>query len=208
MTMTELADLILARMYDLAQKQGYSEDFDINAIAQEFGETDTHKVSNAARVLEGHGWIDATFEYGGGIHAFLTGPGSIAVEQGGTTGVIHAFRQNPRRFLVVDRSTHYHGPITGQNIAINAQVGSQSATFSTLSPDVVALMDRIITELKQATELAEDDRREYLDDIQRLRSELQRRTPRVVIVSSILETLGNVATIHPWVKQLWALFPK
>jgi hypothetical protein len=129
MTMTELADLILTRMYDLAQTQGYAEQFDVRAIAREFGEHEYMKVFNASKVLEDKGWILANFTMDEGIHAFLTGEGSIAVERGGITGIIHAFRQNPRRFLVVDQSTHYHGPISGQNIALNSQVGSVSSNY-------------------------------------------------------------------------------
>src|SRR5918999_5473542 len=107
MTLTELADLILTRLHDLAQTQCYAEEFDVRAIAQEFGEHEYMKVFNASKVLEGKGWILPDYPVGGDIRAFLTGKGSIAVEQGGLTGIIQAFRQNPRRFLVVDQSTHY-----------------------------------------------------------------------------------------------------
>jgi hypothetical protein len=202
MTMTDLADLILTRMHDLAQTQGYAEQFDVRAIAREFGEHEYMKVFNASKVLEGKGWILADYDVGEGIHAFLTGPGSIAVDQGGTTGIIHAFRQDPRRFLVVDRSTHYHGPISGQNLAINSQVGSQSSTFSSVPREVVDMLGRISDQLRRSAELDEAHRHELLNDVQTLLSELQRATPRAGIVRDILSTLANVATIHPWAIQL------
>jgi hypothetical protein len=46
MTTIELAELILARLYDLAESQGHGEQFDVKAIAREFGETDYGKVAS------------------------------------------------------------------------------------------------------------------------------------------------------------------
>jgi hypothetical protein len=210
MRMTELADLILVRMHDLAQAQGYAQAFDLIAIAHEFGVADNHKVNNAAKVLDGRGLISADFLYGGGVCAFLTGEGSVAVEQGGITGIIHAYRHNPQRYLVsvVDRSTHINAPLSTGNIAINSQVGSQSATSSALSPEVLDLLDRISNQLRQSAELAEARRRDLLDDIQTLCLELQRAAPRTGMIHELLSPLANIATISDLVIQLYPYLPK
>jgi hypothetical protein len=213
MTTTELAELILARMHDRAQVQGYAQEFDLIAIAHEFGVADNHKVNNAAKVLDGRGLISAGFLYGGGVCAFLTGEGSIAVEQGGTTGIIHAYRHNPQRYLVsvVDHSTHsthINAPLSADNIAINAQMGSQSATSSALSPEVLDLLDRISHQLRQSAELTEARRRELLDDIQTLCLELQRAAPRTGMIHELLSPLANIATISDLVIQLYPYLPK
>ena len=205
MTMTELADLILTRMHDLAQTQGYAEQFDVRAIAREFGEHEYMKVFNASKVLEGEGWILADYDVGEGIHAFLTGPGSMAVEQGGITGIIHAFRRNPQQYLIalVDQRTQNinYGSISasGQNIAINAQVGSQSSTSSNVPHEIIDLLGHISEQLRQSDETR---RHELLDDVQTLLSEFKRATPRAGIVRDILSTFANVATVHPWAVQL------
>ena len=195
-------------MYDLAQRKGYSEPFDVRAIAREFGENESMKVFNAGKLLEQRNWIIARFDMGGGIDAWLTGEGAVAVEQGGLPGIIPEFRRDPARFLVVDHSTHYHGAISGHNIAINSHVGSQSSTSSTLFKEVFTFLNQILTELKQANRLAEADRQDLLDDLQKLRSELQRPTRRAGIIREILSTLANVAEISDLVLKLSPHLPK
>ena len=44
-------------MYDRAQKRGYEEEFDVQAIAREFGENDYMKVLNAGKILEKRGFV-------------------------------------------------------------------------------------------------------------------------------------------------------
>jgi hypothetical protein len=210
LTMTQLADLILAGLYDRAQIQGYSEDFNVRAIAQEFGETDYGKIYNAAKSLENRNWIIGHFTYPDGIHASLTGDGAMAVEQGGSTGIIPEYRRNPERFLVVDRSTHFHGAFSGQNVAINSEVGAQSVTSSAsaLSPEVATLLDQIFTQLQHAASVNEADRQALLNDLQTLRSEMQRPARRSGMITDLLTSLGSVAEIANLVLQLTAFLPK
>ncbi len=104
----------------------------------------------------------------------------------------------------VDQSTHFHGSISGSNVAVHSQVGSQP---STLSPDQNALIDRISSLLAQDQEVAEAQRHELLDDIRNLRAELQRARPRGGIVREILATLGDIASICGLVIQLQQSLP-
>jgi hypothetical protein len=130
MTMTQLAELILTRMYDRAQTQGYEEHFDVRAIAQELGEIDYTKVYRASQVLEQDGLIRADYDVGNGVHAFLAGRGAIAVEHGGHTGILPQFRRNPQRFLtpIVDQRVQNinYGSVTGQHVNFVARIESQS----------------------------------------------------------------------------------
>jgi hypothetical protein len=195
-------------MHDRAQKRGYEEEFDVQAIAREFGENDYMKVLNAGKILEKRGFVIANFDAGQGIHAWLTGEGSLAVEQGGLTGIIHEFRRSPANFLVMDHSTHIHG--SSQNIAINSQLGSQSITSSTsaLSPEVADLLDRIAMQLREATRVSETDRQALLNDLLTLRSELQRPTRRWGVIGDLLDSLANVAEISGLVMQLTGWLPR
>jgi predicted nucleotide-binding protein len=94
----EIAELILFRLYELAEKESHSELFSINDIAAEFGVTDKTKVLNIAKLLENRGLIVAAHTFGGS-HAMISGEGALLVESGGQTGVIQKFRGNPGDFL-------------------------------------------------------------------------------------------------------------
>jgi hypothetical protein len=133
------------------------------------------------------------------------GRGAHAVEQGGLTGIISEYRRDPKRFLVVDRSTNFYGPISGQNIAIQSDVGSQSTTSSSVSPEVMSLLDQISAQLQQAASVSEADRQVLLNDVQTLRSELQRPRQRRGMISDLLSSLGSVAEITSLVMQVMQL---
>jgi hypothetical protein len=92
-----------------------------------------------------------------------------------------------------DQSTHYHN-ISGGNVAINSQVGSQSFTPSP-THDVIELLNRISSQLAQDSELVEVRRQELLNDVRTLRSELERATPRQGFIRDILSTFGDVSSI-------------
>jgi hypothetical protein len=205
MTTTQLTELLLLRLYDLANSRGHGEPIDLAAVAEEFGETDQMKVYTAGTILQSRGLIRAAFRYGGAIDAWITGDGELFVEQGGTTGVISAFRRDPSGFVSVDQSTHFHGPVSGSNVAVHSQVGNQS---SPIPRDLTDFIDRIDGTLRQDLSLAEAQRRELFDDVQTLRDELQRQKPRSGILREILSTLADVSSVAGLVIQLLPLLPK
>jgi len=94
----EAAELILFRLYELAEKESHSELFSINDIAADFSVTHKTKVLNIAKLLENRGLIVAAHTFGGS-YAMISGEGALLVESGGQTGVIQKFCQNPGNFL-------------------------------------------------------------------------------------------------------------
>ena len=205
MKTTELAELILLRLYDCAQSEGYDRTYELQIIAAEFGEADQMKVFNVAKFLEGKKLIRTSSAHNRGIRAAITGCGDMVVEQGGTIGVISAFRSNPGDFSVsVDQSTHFHAPISGSNVAVHSQGGSQSVP---LSSELSGILDRIVHQLIQDSELAEVQRHELLADVRTLSDELQRVKPRDGIIRGILATLGDVASIPGLIIQVRPYLP-
>ena len=95
----ELAELVLLRLYDLAEKEGHLRFFSVNDIAAEFGVADKAKVLNIAKLLENRGLIQAAHTFGGS-NAMISGEGALLVESGGQTGAIQKFRGSPGDFLV------------------------------------------------------------------------------------------------------------
>ena len=194
---TKLHELILTRLYDFAESHGYGEICKLNDLAAEFGETDRAKVYFIAKDLERCGWIEPDYTMDG-TYAFLKSEGARVVEHGGTTGVMSAFRRDPERFSV-DQSTHFHGPVSGSNVAVHSQGISQSLA---LPRELVEIFDRIDATLSHDLSLAEARRRELYVDVRTLRDELQREKPRGEMVRGLLGTLSDVSSISGLAIQL------
>lgn len=97
MTNTEFAELLLLRLYDLAESEGYAHLHDLMAIARQLGVTDDVKVLRIGKTLADRGLIQEAFTHDG-LDACISGAGALLVEQGGSTGIIGAFRQAPGRY--------------------------------------------------------------------------------------------------------------
>jgi hypothetical protein len=204
MTTTQLIELLLLRLYDSASARGRGEPVDLAAVAAGLGETDPMKVYNAGKALESRGLIRAAFRYGGAaggpIDAWITGDGELLVEQGGTTGIIADFRRNPQRFMVsIDQSTHFHGTVSNSNIAAHSQVRTQSLA---LPQEQLEIIDRMADTIQKDSLLAEDQRRDLLEDVRTLRGEIQRLKPRGGLIRDLLGTLSDVSSIAGLIIQL------
>ena len=202
MTNTELAELFLLRLYDLAEAGGYSRFHSLDEIAHEFGVTDRMKVFNIGKSLENRGLITPAFTHDGSS-ACINGDGALFAEQGGSTGVIAAFRRDPGRFLIsVDQSTHFHGAVSGSNIAIHSDVESQQAALPAGVENVLkAIADRLTAD----SSLDERRRGELQRDVEAIRSELYRSQPRRGVLRELLGTLADVSSIGQFVIQLQPL---
>ena len=103
MKSTELAELFLTRLYDLAEAKGHHNFFSLDEIAAEFGENDGAKVMGIAKHLESQGLVKAALSTGGSS-AHITGTGSVFVEQGGRTGIIQKYREARNQVPMSDPS--------------------------------------------------------------------------------------------------------
>jgi hypothetical protein len=206
MTTTQLAELLLLRLYDSANASGRDTELDLTAAAAEVGETDQMKVFNIGKMLESRGLIRASFHVGGAIRAWITGDGELLVEQGGTTGIIADVRRNPQRFMVaIDQSTDFHGAVSNSNVAAHSQIGTQSLSSPREQTEII---DRIAATIQKDLSLADEQRRELLDDVRTLHDELQRQRPRGGLIRELLGTLADVSSIAGLVIQLQPFLPK
>lgn len=201
MTMTELSELLLVRLYDLANEKNSSDLHDLNKLAEGFGESDRHKVEQAAHVLDNRGLISVSFNMVT-TNARITGEGSLFVEQGGQTNVIPRYRENPSSFTVVDNSTHFHGTVSGSNVAVGATNVSQSIDNS----QTATLLNEIHETLVNDQSLDDTAKADLLIDVETLRAELARSEPRPGVLKAISTTLGNVVSIAAAVAKLVVLF--
>ncbi len=206
MTNTQLAELLLVRLYDLAEAEGHGRWHSLNEIAAEFSVTDKEKVFNIADALERRGLIQATFMHGPAVSACITGEGTLFVEQGGDTGVIKTYRENPQIFnIAIDQSTHFHAPIAGSNVAVHSGSANQNLAQSS---EILAILADIEASIRETSGIPEERREEALGDVAILRSELTRKRPRRPIVEAVLATLGDLSSITSLLMQLQPLLAR
>lgn len=204
-TNIQLAELLLVRLYDLAETEGHFKLHGLNEIAAELGISDKSKVFNLGKALEGRGLIQGAFVSGPAVHAAITGEGSLFVERGGDTGIIGEYREHPQSFSIsIDQSTHFHAAVAGSNVTVHSSNTSQRLESS---PEIRSLLAAIEAAIRANTDIGERRREAALSDVAVLNSELAREQPRKPVVDSILATLRDISSIASLIMQLQALLP-
>lgn len=206
MNNTELAELLLAKLYELGEADGYTGTHSLTDIAAEFGVTEPGKVVNAAKILHDRGLILASFILSGpDAFARINSEGTLFVERGGQTGIIRRYQSDPAEFdISIDQSTHFHGSVSQSNIATHSAHVTQSTN---LPEDLSNLLSQTISALHADKSLREAERNELISDVELLRTELARSHPRDSIVKAVISTLGSVASIGNFVIQLARYLP-
>lgn len=85
MTNTQLAEILLLRLYEHAETAGHGSLVELNAVAAELGETDVMKIYTLSKLLRDRGLTEGRFSLGGRVRASITGAGALFVESGGAT---------------------------------------------------------------------------------------------------------------------------
>jgi len=203
MTNTQLAELFLLRLYDLAESEGHGRFVVLNSIAAEFGVTDVMKINHLAQALENRGFIKRLASVGGTVRAHITGDGALVVEAGGETGVIRDYREKPQKYAVtVDQSTNFYGPVSGSHINVTSSV-----SVPPLPGEVVELFNKMLEKIQSDSDLTESSRRDLAADVANLRLELERAKPRRPIAEALLSTLGDASSITSFAIQLQQYLP-
>lgn len=206
MTNTELAELLLVRLYERAETVGHSKSHELNEIAAEVGVSDTSKVFNIGKLLEGRGLIQRRVVRGQPDRATITAEGSLFVERGGDTGVISDYREHPQNFSVaIDQSTHFHAAVAESNVAVHS---SNTTQHLEPPPEIRSLLADLEATIRSSADIGERRREEALSDITILHSELAREKPRRPVVDTVLATLGDLSSITSLLMQLQPLLAR
>lgn len=204
MNTSELAELFLTSLYDLAESEGHTKLFHLNDFATKIGVYDIGKITKAANILESRGLIyPVSYQVGGGVSASISGEGCLFVERGGETGIIQKYRQNPDTFIVkIDQSTNIHGNISHSSIAMHSQSVTQAVTINN---DIQSIISTIADTLKADASLNAQDREDLLHDIETLNIQLAKNKKDRSFIDGILSNLSNVSSIASLVLQLGGL---
>jgi len=200
MTTKELAELLLARLHELAGEAPHPNFlFSVNDLVPKFGITDREEVQKAINYLGDRGFVIlASLDLLGGISAGITIEGSIFVEKGGETGIIEKYRRNPQSLaknpsepspLFVDQE---------RTQAVNEE--KQDPFFARRA--VEALVEDIEDVLVRDDTMAPEAKRDLLSDLATFKIQMGRNLKSRQIIDVVLGNLSMIPSIAPLVTGL------
>lgn len=203
MTTTELAELLLVRLYDLATENDYSQMWILDTVAAEFRDNiDRERVRGVVEALSNRGLIRRIIN-GRQILACITAEGAFLIERGGDTGVVSKFRTHPEHYMIhVDQSTQVYGDLQHSNLAVHSASTRQAIHAS---PEAHDLLAQIESALSRDSSLEAQQRDDAWADVNLIRAELDRPIPREGILREALATLGDISSIAALAAQLGSL---
>jgi len=204
MNTNEIAELLLAALYDETETLGHSNFFlSIDEIAVNVGLEDRAAVVEASRLLEDKGYILLAFDHASALSAFITPSGEAFAMQGGETGIIGEYQ----RF----RS------LTGNKVpgAIESGLPSDMPPLSFQSPPltqsdqpvphhegithIIASMEMLV---RNDPSLDGSVKEDLVVDIRTLELQMSRKTANKPLVDLIIAGLKEVSALSPLIDLL------
>ncbi len=205
MTTEELAELFLASLYDLAEAAPHPNFlFTMNDFVARLGISDMTQLRKALNHLENKGLIFlATTDAWGGVSAGITIEGSIFVENGGETGIIERYRNDPASVGLSERPRELILP--EQPFPEPAFVPDPAAPAAG-EDESGKMIDSILAEMATVirVELAVDPatRKDLISDVETLQIQLSRQTKNDAVIRALLENLSKFPAIAPLVRLI------
>ncbi len=199
MTTEELAELLLAHLYNLAEAAPHPNFlFMVNDFASITGIIDMEELQKAINYLGDRGFIiSAALDMRGGISAAITMDGSVFVEQGGETGIIARFRENPQAFRrdPAAEQPRTEAAASPQQVETNPTPAAQPARIGGRA--VEALLADIEETLEQNAAAGSEAGRDALATLAALKMQMGRNVKSRRVIEALLDDLGSVSSISP-----------
>ena len=204
MTTEELGELFLAHLYDLAEAAPHPNFlFMVNDFASTMGISDREELQKAVNFLGDRGLIiSAALDMWGGISAAITMEGSVFVEEGGETGIIAHYRQDPEAF----RKALPAGPPSAPAPPVETRVesgGKQGAGTGGRAVD--AILADIEEALERDATTGPEAVRDAFADIATLKIQMGRNMKNRQVIEAVLDNLGAIPSIAPLTAGLRAI---
>lgn len=199
----ELAELLLAAMYEETESLGHSNYFlAMDEIAVSLGIEDMQGVLDAAHLLEERGFIFLAFDHTSALSAFIMPPGEEFVTQGGETGIIGEymrFRSQTGQANIntanappqISQITFESDPLPGSD----KQLKNESAAHIIASLEMLVRNDPLISDT---------EKKDLIADIRTLEIQLARNVINQPLIDDIVSGLKKMPSLSP----LLDLLPK
>ena len=207
MDSTTLAELLLVSLYDLAEEQSHSYFFfQLDEIGTRLGATDMGQMIKAAQILETRGFAMLSVGPWSALSAMISGDGISFVENGGETGIIKAYRSNPREVIdLVSREVQAPSESV-QNFSQEAM--PEKTQDLSLNEMIHTNISRIGLVLANDPSIETSVREDATKDFETLKIQLSRSSRNWRLIEMLLDTLAEIPSLLPGLKELALVLKK
>ncbi len=201
MTTAELGELFLAHLYHLAEAAPHPNFFfTVNDFASTMGISEREQLQKALDFLGDRGLIiSAAMDMWGGISAAITMEGSIFVEEGGETGIIARYRQDPQAFTKGLSAGPLPAPAPPEEAGVGTGVKEIVRPRLRAVEAILADIEEVLERDAAAAPAAGSD---ALADLATLRIQMGRNVKNSQVIEAVLDNLGAIPSIAPLVAGL------
>jgi len=207
MDSTTLAELLLVSLYDLAEEQphGYFF-FQLDEIGTRLGATDMGQMIKAVQILETRGFAMLSVGPWSALSAMISSDGISFVENGGETGIIKAYRSNPREIIdIVSREVQAPSESV-QNFS--QEVMPEKAQDLSLNEMIHTNLSRIDFVLFNDPSIETSAREDAIKDLESLKIQLSRNSRNWRLIEMLLDALAEIPSLLPGLKELALVLKK
>lgn len=207
MDSTTLAELLLVSLYDLAEEQphGYFF-FQLDEIGTRLGATDMGQMIKAVQILETRGFAMLSVGPWSALSAMISSDGISFVENGGETGLIKAYRSNPREIIdIVSREVQAPSESV-QNFS--QEVMPEKAQDLSLNEMIHTNLSRIDLVLFNDPSIETSAREDAIKDLESLKIQLSRNSRNWRLIEMLLDALAEIPSLLPGLKELALVLKK
>jgi len=207
MDSTTLAELLLASLYDLAEEQPHSYFFfQLDEIGTRLGATDMGQMIKAAQILETRGLAMLSVGPWSALSAMISGEGISFVENGGETGIIKAYRSNPREVIDIVSREVQAPPESVQNFSQEAK--PEKTQDLSLNEMIHTNLSRIGLVLVNDPSIEISVREDAIKDLESLKIQLSRSSRNWRLIGMLLDALAEIQSLLPGLKDLALVLKK
>lgn len=204
MDTTTLAELLLVSLYDLAEEQPHSYFFfPLDEIGIRLGATDTGQMIESVQILESRGFAMLSVGPWSALSAMISSDGIFFVENGGETGIIKAYRNNPQEIMEMVSREVQAPPESAPNFT--QEVTPEKAPDPLPGEMMDAILSQIGFVLANDSTITHSVREDAMRDLESLKIQLSRSSRNWNLVASLLDALAEIPSLLPGLKDLAAV---
>lgn len=207
MDSTTLAELLLVSLYDLAEEQPHSYFFfQLDEIGTRLGATDMGQMIKAVQILEARGLAMLSVGPWSALSAMISGDGISFVENGGETGIIKAYRSNPREVIDLVSREVQAPPESVQDLSQEPM--PEKTQDLSLNEMMNTNLSRIGLTLVHDQSIKASAREDAIKDLESLKIQLSRSSRNWRLIEMLLDALAEIPSLLPGLKELALVLKK
>lgn len=201
MDVNTLSEILLLSLYDLAEEQPHSYFFfQLDELGARIGATDMEQMIKAAQILESRGFVTLSMGPWPALSAMISGDGIYFVENGGETGIIKAYRNNPQEIIELVKSEVQ--AVIESIPGLPLEPAPEKVPEPSINETIDEILFRIYSIVENDSTIAPSVREDALRDIESLKIQLSRSSRNWRLVETLLDSLAEIPSLLNGLKAL------